>query len=157
MADVPDERTRPLFRAMLMVYRPCHPHPSIRIDMANARPRRFNLYHPEPLPSARERYIAEVNRVVAVLDGHLEHRTWLVGDKCTFADLAFVMWNMALPIMMQAAEHPERWVEGKYPHFQRWQDSMMGRESVKKCLKVRQEMMDQEGRSVDGRKADGSS
>ena len=118
---------------------------------------RFNLYHPEDLPSAKARYINEVNRVVAVLDSHLQGRTWLVGDKCTFADLAFVMWNMTIPVMMKSTEHPERFDIDKYPNFKEWQYRMMARESVKKCLKLRQDMMDAEGRGVDGRKADGSS
>ena len=57
---------------------------------------RFNLFHPEPLQSAKERYNAEVNRLVVVLDTHLKDKSWLVGDKCTYADLVFVMWNLQI-------------------------------------------------------------
>ena len=125
-------------------------------DSLHHTPRRFNLYHSEPLPSARDRYINEVNRVVAVLDGWLEGKTWLVGDKCTYADLAYVMWDMALPIMMQTDQYPERFTIDKYPNFKAWHERMMAMESIRKCMAIRQEIMDAEGRRTDGKKADGS-
>ncbi|KAL2822631.1 glutathione S-transferase [Aspergillus granulosus] len=53
----------------------------------------FNILHPEKLPSAIKRYTNEVHRILGVLNTALENRTWLVGDKCTFADLAFLPWN----------------------------------------------------------------
>ena len=49
--------------------------------------------HPEKIPSAIERYQKEILRVFGVLDGVLAQREWLVGDKCTVADLSFVPWN----------------------------------------------------------------
>ena len=39
--------------------------------------------------SARDRYNAGIHRVIRVLDIHLKDRSWLVGDKCTYADLSF--------------------------------------------------------------------
>ena len=47
----------------------------------------FSFLHPEKLPSAIERYAKEMKRVLGVLDGALEGKQWLVGDKMTFADL----------------------------------------------------------------------
>ena len=52
---------------------------------------RFNLFHSEPLQSAKDRYNAEINRVVRVLDTHLKNKFWLIDDKWTYADLVFVM------------------------------------------------------------------
>ena len=49
-------------------------------------------YHSEHIPSAIERYQKEVLRVLGVLDGVLSKREWLVGDKCTIADLSFVSY-----------------------------------------------------------------
>jgi glutathione S-transferase len=47
-------------------------------------------FHHEKLPSARERYVKEVERVIGVLNSVLEGKNWLVGDKCTYADLVFI-------------------------------------------------------------------
>jgi glutathione S-transferase len=41
----------------------------------------FTKFHPEKLPSAQERYLNEIKRVVGVLDKHLQGREYLVGDK----------------------------------------------------------------------------
>ena len=49
--------------------------------------------HPEKIPSAVERYQKEIVRVFGVLDSVLAKQPWLVGDKCSVADLAFVPWN----------------------------------------------------------------
>jgi glutathione S-transferase len=54
---------------------------------------RFNVLHAERVQSAIDRYNAEVLRILGVLEGVLEGRQWLVGDKMTYADLAFVTWN----------------------------------------------------------------
>ncbi len=52
-------------------------------------------YHSETIPSAIERYQKETLRVFSVLDGVLAKSPsgYLVGDKVTIADLAFVSWN----------------------------------------------------------------
>ena len=53
----------------------------------------FQRVHPVPVPTAVARYTEEVLRVFGVLDSVLSGREWLVGGKCTIADLAFVHWN----------------------------------------------------------------
>ena len=50
----------------------------------------FKLFHPEKVPSALERYQKEILRVWGVLESVLSEREWLVGDKCTIADLSFI-------------------------------------------------------------------
>ena len=52
-------------------------------------------FHPEKVPSAVERYQKETQRVLGVLDGVLAKQEWLVGGKCTIADIAHVPWNNA--------------------------------------------------------------
>lgn len=47
-------------------------------------------YHPEKIPSAIERYQKEVLRVLGVLNDVLSKQEWLVGDKCTVADLSLI-------------------------------------------------------------------
>ena len=57
----------------------------------------FIMFHSEQLPSAQERYLKEIERVIGVIDAHLASKPSgqqlsLVGDKVTYADLAFVTW-----------------------------------------------------------------
>ncbi|MFL6630341.1 MAG: glutathione binding-like protein [Vitreoscilla sp.] len=40
----------------------------------------------------RDRYVAESRRLLAVLDGHLAGRQWIVGDEYTIADIASFPW-----------------------------------------------------------------
>ena len=40
----------------------------------------------------RDRYVAEARRLLAVLDGHLKGRAWLVGDAYGIADIATWPW-----------------------------------------------------------------
>ncbi|CAF9918635.1 hypothetical protein IMSHALPRED_004363 [Imshaugia aleurites] len=94
----------------------------------------FNFFHHEALPSARERYNNEIKRVAAVLDSHLQDRPWLVGDKCTYADLSFVMWNAQVPFILGDAK--DTWEPAKYPKFTRWQEAMLARDSVKHVFSV---------------------
>ena len=72
---------------------------------------RFALFHPEKLESAQGRYANELKRVVGVLDPVLKGNEWLVGDKCTYADLVFVMWNTQIDFTMKGHE----WNIAVYP------------------------------------------
>lgn len=62
----------------------------------------FTNFHSEDVPSAKERYLKEAYRVTSVLDGHLSKQPsdnggpWLVGNKLSYVDLAFVSWQMFL-------------------------------------------------------------
>lgn len=100
----------------------------------------FKKYHHEQLPSAIERYVNEIRRVTGVLETHLAKQKelyagtdgfdgpWLVGNKLSYADLAFVPW--------------QQWVDGElsrtgefnkadYPLVTEWLAKMLARESVK--------------------------
>ena len=55
--------------------------------------------HPEKIPSAVERYQKETIRVIGVLDSVLAQREWLVGGKCSVADMSFITWNRAALVM----------------------------------------------------------
>lgn len=104
----------------------------------------FHLFHPEKLPSAQSRYAKEILRVVGVLDRSLKGKEWLVGDKCTWADLAFLPWNMQIGFLMQGWEGEEKWDIENFPEFKRWQDSMLEMEGVKRAMA---KMMDIEVKS----------
>jgi glutathione S-transferase len=49
-----------------------------------------------------------VKRVLGVLDNHLEGKQWLVGEKMTYADLAFTTWNDRVDAILACAP------EGKF-------------------------------------------
>ncbi|CAG8973286.1 hypothetical protein HYALB_00000048 [Hymenoscyphus albidus] len=96
----------------------------------------FQLFHHEPLESAKKRYVDEAIRIVKVLDKALEGRDWLVGDKITYADLAFVSWGSSLPLFLSDREE---WNIEDHLNFKRWNDSILGRASVKKALSLAKE------------------
>ena len=102
---------------------------------------RFNLFHPEKIPSVQKRYNDEIKRVVGVLDGHLAKSTsgWLVGEKCTFADLAFFMWNAQIEPMM--SPFPGEWDISAFPHFKKWQEALEARPAVKKVVDAKAELL----------------
>lgn len=43
---------------------------------------------------------------------------WLVGDKCTYADLSFIPWNMMLMMLMGSHEGTMLYNQNK--HFKAW-------------------------------------
>jgi glutathione S-transferase len=103
----------------------------------------FSKFHPEKVPSAIERYLKEMERVMGVLDAHLgkSKRGWLVGDKCTYADLAFVTWHNMVGFI--TGEEGKIDIQGKYPHYDAWMGKMLARESVKKCMEDKAKAMGQ--------------
>jgi glutathione S-transferase len=88
----------------------------------------FERYHPERIASATERYFKEIERVVGVLDGWLAKHRFLVGDKLTYADLAFLPWAAVIPVL----EGSKTIDFEKYPAYSKWMGDMLERESVKK-------------------------
>lgn len=94
----------------------------------------FTKFHAEKIDSAIERYLEQIKRVLYVLDKHLNGKEWLVGDKCTFADLSFVPWDMAIPWIF-GDRVGELEIEKNYPHYFAWNKRLMERPSVQKIVK----------------------
>ena len=99
----------------------------------------FKKYHQEQLPSAIERYVKEINRVSGVLDKCLAQQKkehggsdgpWLVGNKFSYADLAFIPWQG----LISKAVGKDGYNEDDYPHVKEWVGNMMARETVKNVL-----------------------
>ncbi|KAG4026442.1 hypothetical protein MFRU_040g00030 [Monilinia fructicola] len=103
----------------------------------------FNLFHAEKLPSAQKRYVDEIHRVVGVLDGVLgqSENGWLVGDKITYADLAFITWHVVLAGIFSPPEFKDQWDITKYPHYKKWVETMLERPAVKKVLEEQQRLV----------------
>ncbi|PHH90249.1 hypothetical protein CDD83_4157 [Cordyceps sp. RAO-2017] len=91
----------------------------------------FRKFHHEDVPSAKQRYEEQTVRVFDVLNTILKGKTYLVGEKFTYADLCFIPWDMAIKGFA-----PEIWekneVKSKYPDFVAWHDRLIARPSVKK-------------------------
>jgi glutathione S-transferase len=107
----------------------------------------FNYLHHEKIPSAVERYQNEARRVLSVLDGVLEGREWLVGDKITFADLAFAPWNERLDSVLGVPA--ENKLDG-FPNVKVWHERMVSRPSWKKAADMRIRLMDEQGLAPNG-------
>ncbi|KAF2014066.1 putative glutathione S-transferase 1 [Aaosphaeria arxii CBS 175.79] len=93
----------------------------------------FKKYHPEKVPGAVERYIKEIERVTGVLETHLkaqktngEDGPWLVGDKFSYADLAFVPWQVLSSVLLV-----EDGLDlSPFPTVQRWIDNLKKRPAI---------------------------
>lgn len=101
----------------------------------------FNLLHPETLPSAVERYEKEIERVRSVLNDYLTKKggngeVWLVGDRCTIADLAWVMWEHIADFALSFREIN---LIGKYPAYDAWLQKLYARPTFKKALAGRRD------------------
>lgn len=108
----------------------------------------FQHFQPgEKIIPALERYGNEAKRVLGVLDSHLSggverkgERQYLVGDKCTYADLIWVPWDAVLMEFIFVPSAPDSVtldIEKEFPHFARWHKSLAVRPAVKKAMEVR--------------------
>ncbi|KAI2473546.1 glutathione S-transferase [Annulohypoxylon bovei var. microspora] len=102
----------------------------------------FIHLHPEKVPSAIDRYTKQVLRVLGVLEGHLEGKQWLVGDKMTYADMAWVPWNDRVDTSLSVPE-PNKF-DG-FPNVKAWHERMTSRDSWKKIMETRAVLMDEQG------------
>jgi glutathione S-transferase len=91
----------------------------------------FSNFHSERLPSAETRYANEIRRVVGVIDAHLKKQDteYLVGNKCTYADLAWVTWDSLLGWLV-----PDLDTAKEFPTFHAWHEKLIARPAVKKAL-----------------------
>lgn len=107
----------------------------------------FTYRHTEFLPSAIDRYRQEVQRVIGVLDAALTHRPYLIGERCTIADLAFITWDLMVPGICEEADFMATLSED-FPHWTAWHNRLLERPAVKRALKKKQEALDQAGTGV---------
>ncbi|KAH8926036.1 glutathione S-transferase C-terminal-like protein [Atractiella rhizophila] len=107
----------------------------------------FGKWHSEQIPSAIERYIAEIHRVLGVLEDILSKSKegWLVGGRFTIADLAFLHWNI-IPFNgpgytgVPGFQFPEI-KPGTYPNVEKWHAKIMSIEPIKKTLDEKETVM----------------
>lgn len=86
----------------------------------------FFRYAPEKIEYGISRYQNETRRLYGVLDKHLATSSsgYLVGDKCTIADIAH--WGWVAAAAWAGVDIDE------FPHLKAWEDRMLARPAVER-------------------------
>ena len=92
----------------------------------------FQRAAPEKLPYAINRYRREAERHYAVLDKHLEGRSFIVGGGYTIADISAWGWIDRASFVLPGADDPL----AAYPNIRRWFHSINDRPAVAKARAV---------------------
>jgi glutathione S-transferase len=89
----------------------------------------------------RQHFQDLVKRTLGTVDSALTGKTYLVGEKCTIADLAFVNWDLMLDVALkgdkQAATKEQR--EKMYPNWSAWHERLLERPAVQKMMQAQRE------------------
>ncbi|ATD66736.1 thiol:disulfide oxidoreductase [Luteimonas chenhongjianii] len=100
----------------------------------------FNVYAPEKIPYAIERYTNEVNRLLQVLDTHLKGRDFIAGNAYSIADMAAYPWIGVYdkaPIDMTP-----------YPQVQRWHAAIKARPATQRAYAKAKEVNPDAGKPM---------
>ena len=100
----------------------------------------FNVYAPEKIPYAIERYTNEANRLLQVLDTRLKGRDFLAGDAYSIADMATYPWIGVYdkaPIDMTP-----------YPEVQRWHAAIKARPATARAYAKAKEINPDAGKAM---------
>ncbi|KAG7086938.1 hypothetical protein E1B28_002855 [Marasmius oreades] len=88
----------------------------------------FNLYAPEKIPYAQNRYLNETKRLYSVLESRLSKHKYLVGEKYTIADIKTHGWIRRASVLgIDVSE---------WPGLKDWLDRIESRPAVKKGVTV---------------------
>ncbi|AUN98889.1 thiol:disulfide oxidoreductase [Bacteriovorax stolpii] len=88
----------------------------------------FNMYAPEKIPYAMERYTKETARLYGVLNKNLEGKDWVAAGQYTIADMAIYPWIVPHENQKQNLND--------FPHLKKWFEKMKDREAVKKAYEI---------------------
>lgn len=77
-----------------------------------------------------ERYQNETRRVLSVLNSALEGKEWLVGDRISVADVAFLQWNTSADRIILGAE----FIDKEAPNVRRWMNAMILRPAIAQVM-----------------------
>ena len=111
----------------------------------------FKKFAPEDVPLAKTRYSNEIARVTGVLEKWLTKQTeeygddetkkskgpWLVGNKCSYADIVFFMWQFMASIMLSADEFDSE----KFPAVKDWLARLKELKVVKEAAEATEAQM----------------
>ncbi|KAI0087067.1 glutathione transferase Ure2p5 [Irpex rosettiformis] len=101
----------------------------------------FTIVNPSPhLPEVIERYQKEILRVLGVLEEVLSKQEWLVGEKCTIADISFVPWNyMAENALVR--DYKGFNLDKDFPSVAKWHRKLLARPPVADAFARRTKML----------------
>jgi glutathione S-transferase len=89
-------------------------------------------------PEARQHFQDLVKRTLGTLNTALAGKTYLVDEKCTIADLAFVNWDLVLDVALkrdkEAATKEQR--EKMFPNWAAWRARLFRRPAVQKMVEA---------------------
>lgn len=88
----------------------------------------FNIYAPEKIPYAQERYIKETNRLYGVLNKQLEGKDWVAAGEYTIADMAIYPW--IVPWDKQGQNLND------FPNLKKWFEKMAARPAIQKAYAI---------------------
>lgn len=142
-------------RAWFLLVRPAHSHPIAicgaadcaffstiqkRISNLPSTATATSMLTPSSLRTGESSRACRVHRVIGVINSQLKKtgKPYLVGDKCTYADLAFVSWHWTLlfPPHFMGADFAKEW-ETEYPEAWAWHQRLQQRPAVTKVFDER--------------------
>ncbi|KGQ02412.1 Glutathione S-transferase 2 [Beauveria bassiana D1-5] len=92
----------------------------------------FHMLHGQDIPSAKKRYLEQIDRVWSVTNDILKDKKYFLGSKLTYADLCFFPWEFAahsfLGEYLEAAGFDAK---KKYPNYWAWFERLKTQHSVK--------------------------
>lgn len=91
----------------------------------------FNVYAPERIDYALNRYFFEANRHFKILDDRLEKEQWMVGNTYTIVDMAFWGWARMAAFVL-GEEHSI-----KYRNVKRLADEISARPAAQRALALK--------------------
>ncbi|WP_225765822.1 glutathione binding-like protein [Stenotrophomonas sp. Marseille-Q4652] len=100
----------------------------------------FNVYAPERIPYAIERYDSEVRRLHRVMDKRLSEAEFLGGDEYSIADMASYPWIGAydkLPVDFDA-----------FPHLRRWHQAIAARPATQRAYALTRQVNPNAGKPL---------
>ncbi|MBV6884782.1 glutathione binding-like protein [Xanthomonas euvesicatoria] len=92
----------------------------------------FNVYAPEKIAYAIERYNAEVRRLHGVLDKRLADHAFLAGNDYGIADMASYPWIEAYGDLK-----PDY---SAFPHLKRWHDTIAARPATQRAYALKEQV-----------------
>ena len=87
----------------------------------------FNMFAPEKIPYAIERYVKETGRLYGVLDKRLADRKFVAGDEYTIADMASYPWVALHEKQKQNIE--------EFPNLKRWLETIAVRPATARAYR----------------------
>ncbi|MBO9767826.1 MULTISPECIES: glutathione binding-like protein [Xanthomonas] len=100
----------------------------------------FNVYAPEKIAYAIERYNAEVRRLHGVLDKRLADHAFLAGDDYGIADMASYPW-----IEVYGDLKPDY---AAFPHLKRWHDAIAARPATQRAYALKEQVNPNAGKPL---------